>query len=297
MVANKPKMTRPKVYQFKLGDFTITNVLEGYIHREDMHPITGTNATADEVQAVAEANRLPFPNFEHNFVPSLVDTGDKLIALDPGFGARAHGPTTGWLNDLLPEAGYSLDDVDYVVVTHCHPDHIGNLTTADGSPTFPNAEIVFGRTEFDYWMKGENIPSFRPPTLKMFQEVCAPMADTARFVQPGDDIVTGVTAVDAFGHSAGHMAYHIESNGQELMIMSDTVAHYAVSLSHPEWHFGMDDNPEAAVVSRKRVLSQVADEKMAAIGFHMPFPSVGYVERRGDGFAWVPASYQMNLAS
>lgn len=295
MVANKPKMTRPKVYQFKLGDFTITNVLEGYIHREDMHPVTGTNATADEVQAVAEANRLPFPNFEHNFVPSLVDTGDKLIALDPGFGARAHGPTTGWLNDLLPEAGYTLDDVDYVVVTHCHPDHIGNLTTADGSLTFPNAEVVFGRTDFDYWMKGENIPSFRPPTLKMFQEVCAPMADTARFVKPGDDIVTGVTAVDAFGHSAGHMAYHIESNGQELMILSDTVAHYAVSLTHPEWHFGMDDNPEAAVVSRKRVLGQVADAKMAAIGFHMPFPSVGYVERRGDGFAWVAASYQMNL--
>lgn len=296
MVSNKPKMTRPKVYQFKLGDFTITNVLEGYIHREDMHPFTGKNVEAADIENVAQMYRLPFPQMEHNFVPSLVDTGDKLIALDPGFGEKAHAPTTGWLNELLPEAGYTLEDVDYVVVTHCHPDHIGNLQ-AGGQPTFPNAEIVFGRTEFDYWVKGENIPEFRPPTLKMFREVAEPMGERARFVEPGDDIVTGVTAVNAFGHSAGHMAYHIESKGQELMIMSDTVAHYAVSLSHPEWHFAMDDNPEAAAISRRRVLEQIVDGKMAAIGFHMPFPSVGYIDRHGDGFVWIPATYQMNLAS
>lgn len=296
MVANKPKMTRPTVYQFKLGDFTITNVLEGYIHREDMHPFTAKNVEAAEVEAVAAEYRLPFPLMEHNFVPSMVDTGDKLIAFDPGFGEKKRAPTTGWFNELLPEAGYTLEDVDIVVVTHCHPDHIGNLM-AGGQPTFPNAEIVFGRTEFDYWVKGENIPDFRPPTLEMFREVAEPMGEHARFIEPGDDIVTGVTAVDAFGHSAGHMAFHIESNGQELMIMSDTVAHYAVSLSHPEWHFAMDDNPEVAAVSRRRLLDQIAAAKMAAIGFHMPFPSVGYIERRGDGFVWLPASYQMNLAS
>ncbi len=296
MVANKPKMTRPSVYQFKLGDFTITNVLEGYIHREDMHPFTAKNVEAADVEAVAADFRLPYPKLEHNFVPSMVDTGDKLIALDPGFGENKRAPTTGWFNELLPEAGYTLEDVDIVVVTHCHPDHIGNLQ-AGGKPTFPNAEIVFGRTEFDYWVKGENIPEFRPPTLEMFRAVAEPLGEIARFVEPGDDIVTGVTAVDAFGHSAGHMAYHIDSNGQQLMIMSDTVAHYAVSLSHPEWHFAMDDDPETAAVSRRRVLNQVADDKMAAIGFHMPFPSVGYIDRRGDGFVWVPASYQMNLAA
>lgn len=295
MVANKPKMTRPTVYQFKLGDFTLTNILEGYAHREDMHPATATNATPEQVQAVAEENHLPFPKFEHNFVPTLVDTGDKLIALDPGFGDRKRGELTGWLNDLLPEAGYTLEDVDHVVVTHCHPDHIGNLTRSNGELTFPNAEIVFGRVDFDYWMKGENIPDFRPPTLEMFREVCSPMAETARFVEPGDDIVTGVTAVDAFGHSAGHMAYHIESKGQELMILSDTVAHFAVSLQHPEWHFSMDDDPETAAVSRVRVLDQVVDAKMAAIGFHMPFPSVGYIERYKDGYKWISAGYQMNL--
>ena len=155
--------------------------------------------------------------------------------------------------------------------------------------------MVFGRTDFDFWKKGENIPSFRPPTLKMFQEVCLPLEDKARFVKPGDDIVTGVTAVDSFGHSAGHMAYHIESNGKSLMLLCDTVAHFAASLQHPEWQFAMDDNPEKAVISRKRVLGQVADGQMAAIGFHMPFPSVGHIERFRDGFKWIPAAYQFNL--
>jgi glyoxylase-like metal-dependent hydrolase (beta-lactamase superfamily II) len=114
-------------------------------------------------------------------------------------------------------------------------------------------------------------------------------------VKPGDEIVSGVTAVDAFGHSAGHMAYHVESGGNELMIMSDTVAHFAVSIAHPEWKFGMDDDPDTAIVSRKRVLAQVADGKMAAIGFHMPFPSVGYIDQHDGGYVWVPHSYQYNL--
>ena len=86
MVANKPSMTRPTVYQFNHGDFVITNILEGFLLREDLHPVTGTNATAAEVEAVATRNHLPFPNFEHQFVPTLVDTGEKLIAFDPGFG-------------------------------------------------------------------------------------------------------------------------------------------------------------------------------------------------------------------
>lgn len=295
MVANKPAMTRPTVYQFRFGDFTITNILEGYAHREDMHPQLSTNATAEEIRAMAEENHLPFPKFEHQFVPTLVDTGAKLIAFDPGFGERAPLPFAGKYNERLALAGYDRNDVDYVVVTHNHPDHIGNVTTRAGEPTFPNAEIVFGRVDYAFWEKGENVPSFRPPTLAMFREVCLPLKERARFVEPGDDIVTGVTAVDAFGHSAGHMAYHIESNGNELMLLCDTVAHFGASLQHPDWHFAMDDNPEKAVVSRKRVLGRVADDRMAAIGFHMPFPSVGHVDRHKSGFKWIPAGYQFNL--
>ena len=92
MVAHKPKITRPTVYQFKLGDFTITNILEGFIQRDDMHPILATNGTADEIEAIAKAHKLPFPEMEHQFIPTLVDTGEQLIAFDPGFGDKKPGP-------------------------------------------------------------------------------------------------------------------------------------------------------------------------------------------------------------
>jgi glyoxylase-like metal-dependent hydrolase (beta-lactamase superfamily II) len=294
VVSNAPAMTRPTVYQFKLGDFVVTNILEGFLHREDLHPVTGTNASPADIEAIAKRNHIPFPQFEHQFVPTLVEANGKLIAFDPGFGDKSPQPNAGHYNDRLADAGYERSDVDIVVITHCHPDHIANLTNGD-ELTFPNAEIVFGTDEFDYWRKGENIPAHRPPTVAMFQKICEPLADQARFVMPGDDIVTGVTAVDAFGHSAGHMAYHIHDGGNELMIMSDTVAHFAVSIAHPEYKFGMDDDPDKAIVSRKRLLAQVADAKMPAIGFHMPFPSVGYIDTHGDGYAWVPHAYQFNL--
>ncbi|MBO6782757.1 MAG: MBL fold metallo-hydrolase, partial [Alphaproteobacteria bacterium] len=202
MVSNTPSMTRPTVYQFNLGDFVVTNILEGFLHRDDLAPVTGTNADPDDIKAVADLHRIPFPQFEHQFVPTLVEANGKLIAFDPGFGDKSPQPNAGHYNARLAGAGYELSDVDVVVVTHCHPDHIANLTSGD-SLTFPNAEIVFGEAEFDYWRKGENIPAHRPPTLEMFKKICEPLADQSRFVKPGDDIVTGVTAVDAFGHSAG----------------------------------------------------------------------------------------------
>ncbi len=158
MAANKPSMTRPTVYSFNHGDFVVTNILEGFLLREDLHPVTGTNASAEDVEAVATRHHLPFPNFEHQFVPTLVDTGEKLIAFDPGFGDKSPQPNAGHYNDRLADAGYERSDVDIVVVTHCHPDHIANLTHGD-ELTFPNAEIVFGETEFDFWKKAK---TFRP---------------------------------------------------------------------------------------------------------------------------------------
>lgn len=286
--------TRPHVYQFQFGESTITSLLEGHVTRDDLHPFVATNATADEVKAVAEQNHLPFPKLEHGFVTTLIQTKDKLIAFDPGFGENAPMPTAGYFNESLLQAGYSASDIDMVVISHSHPDHIGNLMT-NGAPTFPNAEIVYGQTEYDYWQRGENISDMRKPTLALFQKVAVPLADRMRFIEPDESIVSGLTAINAFGHSAGHLAFHFEQGNQRLLMLNDTVAHCAASFARPDWHFSMDDDPDMAALTRQRMLDMAATENIPIIGFHMPFPAIGHVEKTGNGYTYKPALYQFNV--
>jgi len=294
MTANTHNNTRPHVYQFKFGGSIITSLLEGHVQRNDLHPFVATNAPADDVEAVARQHHLPFPALEHGFVTTLIQTEEKLIAFDPGFGENAPMPTAGYFNQSLAQAGYSADDVNMVVISHSHPDHIGNLMT-NNEPTFPNAEIVYGRAEYDFWNRGEHISDMRKPTLALFQKVAVPLADRIRFIEPDESIVSGLTAVNAFGHSAGHLAFHFEDSNKQLLMLNDTVAHCAASFARPDWHFSMDDNPEAAALTRKRLLDMVATDDIPVIAFHMPFPAIGHVEKLDSGFAYRPALYEFNI--
>lgn len=294
MTTDSKPLIRPTVYQFKFGKFIITNILEGHVTRKDMHPFVATNATADQVKSVALQRQLPFPDLEHSFVCTVVQTPEKLIVFDPGFGQNSPMPTAGYFTRALISAGYANNDVDLVVISHSHPDHIGNLMT-DGKATFANAEIVFGRTEFDFWQRGEHVSELRKPTLALFNKVVLPLKDRMRFVEPDETIVSGLTTVNAFGHSAGHLVFHLESEGHQLMMLNDTVAHFVASFARPDWHFSMDDDPESAAISRQRVLDRVATDQIPVTGFHIPFPSLGYVESIDTGFCFHPASYQFNI--
>ena len=287
-------LNRPTVYQFAFGETVITNILEGYFHRADMHPFLATNAEAGDVEQLAQAHHLQFPAMEHNFVATIIKTPEKLIVIDPGFGGAAPAPSTGWFMHGMQAAGYAKEDVDIVLISHCHPDHIGNIST-DGIPTFPNAEIVIGRTEFEFWKRGENISEMRQPTLGLFGKVVLPLEADLRMIEPGDQIAPGLTAVNAFGHSAGHLVFRLSSAGKEMLLLNDTTPHYVTSFAHPEWHFSMDDDPQSAAKTRRRILDMAADENLPVIGFHIPFPSIGFVDRKGDGFEFVPATYQFQL--
>ncbi|MEP1209531.1 MAG: MBL fold metallo-hydrolase [Rhizobiaceae bacterium] len=290
------ELKRANLYQFKMGDCVITNILEGYFHRNDLHPFVATNAAASQVEALAADYQLPFPALEHNFVPSIIQTPDQLIVIDPGFGPAAPAPSTGWFMKGLEQAGYDAADVDIVLISHCHPDHIGNIAK-DGSPIFPNAQIVIGRAEFEFWKRGEDISEMRQPTLALFQKVLLPLEGQLKMIEPGDEIVAGLLAVDASGHSAGHLVFQLTSNGKSLLFLNDATPHYVASFANPDWHFAMDDAPEKAAISRRHILDMAVKENLPVIGFHLPFPSLGYVEKKGDGFEFRPATYQFNLPS
>ena len=140
----------------------------------------------------------------------------------------------------LAAAGYDPEDIDVVVITHGHPDHIGGLVEG-GKPVFPKARYVFGAAEFDFWKRGENVREARKFNRELFMKICVPLADRSTFIKPGDQVVPGITAVDAAGHSPGLLAFHIESNGKRFMITADTFTQYVMAVQRPN-AFEMDDD-------------------------------------------------------
>jgi len=293
--------TQPTVYRFKLGVFEVATILDSKGFREGLHPLYGANAPAEEVQALARANNIDANRIEHPNIPTLVNTGKEMILFDTGNGMlprdhealKARMPM-GNLAARLALLGYKPEDIDVVVLTHGHPDHIGGLTDS-GRPVYPNARYVFGAAEYDFWKRNEGVREARKFNRELFMKICEPLAPRATFIKPGDAVASGITAVDASGHSPGLMAFHVENGGKQLMITADTFTQYVMAVQRPDWYFDMDDDKDRAVATRKRILGQLAADKMFAIGFHMPYPGIGWVEQAGSGFRWVPHSYQLNL--
>jgi glyoxylase-like metal-dependent hydrolase (beta-lactamase superfamily II) len=292
---------RPGVFRFKLGNFEVATLLDGKSVRDKLHPNFGGNASADEVHALARANNIDTDRFEHCYTPVLVNTGRELVLFDTGNGNLARDIEAmrgrlppGELLQRLAEAGYKPEDIDVVVTTHGHPDHIGGLVD-QGKPVYPNARYVFGAAEFDFWKKGENVREARKGNRELFVKRCVPLAEQSTFVKPGDDVVTGITALDAMGHSPGLLAYHIQSEGQRFVIAADAVTHYVMAIQRPDWYFDMDDEKDKAVATRKRILDMLATDRVMMTAFHMPFPGVGWIERSGGGYRYVPQSYQLNI--
>jgi glyoxylase-like metal-dependent hydrolase (beta-lactamase superfamily II) len=300
MPARTQDEPQPSIFHVKMGGFAVTTMRDSRIVRTGLSPHHGGEAMADEVRRLARANRIDPDRYEHPFIPAMVHTGKQLVLFDTGNGTlaaereqlRGRVPD-GHLISRMGDAGYRPEDVDIVVITHGHPDHIGGLMR-NGAPAFPNARYVFGATEFDAWRRGD-VREFRKFNRELFMQLAAPLADRATFVKPGDDVVHGVRAVDAGGHSRGMMAYLIESEGRRLLIWADTCIHYAISLQRPDLEVDVDDDKARAAATRKRILDMCVTEELFVIGYHMPFPGIGFVERAGTGYRWVPHSYQLNL--
>ncbi len=292
---------RPTVYRFKLGDFEMMTVLDSFSVRDGLGSVHAGGAKPGEVEELAKLNNIDPSRFEHPFVPALVNTGKQVILFDTGNGTLAKDNEAlkgrvpdGNLVARLAQVGYKPEDIDIVAFTHCHPDHIGANFTG-GKPTFPNARYVIASAEFDYWKKGENISEARKPTKFQFDKLVAPLADKMTFIKPGDEVVAGIRAVDCAGHSAGLTGYQIESGGKPLLLWGDTCLHYVCGVQRPEWTIGFDDDQQKAVATRKRILAMTAAEKMMVVGFHMPFPSIGWILSTPMGHRWVAHSYQMNV--
>jgi glyoxylase-like metal-dependent hydrolase (beta-lactamase superfamily II) len=231
------------------------------------------------------------------FTVTVVNTGDQVILFDTGNGGNGFvpHPGAGDLRQLLAGAGVAPEQVDLVVMTHVHRDHMGGLIE-DPVAALPNARYVMPDNEYDFWSKPdlvslENLGG----NAKVVQSNVVPMASRTRFVRDGDEVVSGITAVGSNGQRPGHTSYHLESCGKRLLVLGDVSNHYMLSLQRPDWHVAFDMDKDMAVASRQKVLGMIAADRMPFIGYHRPPPAAGYLEVKGAGYRFVPVGYQLNL--
>jgi glyoxylase-like metal-dependent hydrolase (beta-lactamase superfamily II) len=286
----------PYIYRFRLGAFEVTTVLDGTMVRETINPPFATDQDDETIGALARENLLPEMAFENSFTVTLINTGAELVLIDAGNGPARRTVGAGFLRERLALAGYSPEDIDVIAFTHAHGDHIGGIWEGD-SLAFPNARYVMGAREHHCWTTGEDVPDRRADSRMAFLKTIPPLGDKLSTITPGEDVVPGIRAVEAYGHSPGHLIFEIESNGRSLIVWGDLCNHAVFSMQRPDWGVVFDDMPDRARETRRRMLGELADDRRLGIGFHMPFPAVGYVVRDGDGFRWVPVTYQLRLAA
>ncbi len=278
----------------KLGAFRITVIRDGFRAADKVNEAFGTDRPKEEVARLLADNFLPGDQFVNSFSPVLVETGTEKILFDTGMGEMGASFGAGRLVEGLAAAGVKPEDITIVVLTHFHPDHFGGLMSG-GKPAFLGARYVFGETEFAFWTAPDRKGTPAEKNHDMVMQTIHPLQDRATFLKEGDSVVSGITAMLAPGHTPGHMIFGVESEGRKLMLTADTCNHYVLSLQRPDWEVRFDADKAAAAASRRKVFDMIATDRLAFIGYHMPFPAVGFVEKSGPGYRFVPASYQFDI--
>jgi glyoxylase-like metal-dependent hydrolase (beta-lactamase superfamily II) len=278
------------VARYNVGSFEVNTLLDGAVTVGEPQKTFGMNVDADTFAEKSSESFIPADTFKAFFTPTLVNTGTELVLFDTGVGEGGR-PARGNMSAALESAGYTPEQVDVVVITHMHPDHIGGLMEG-GAPAFPNARYVIAQKEYDFWAGMD--PEANGVTKLMTKNV-KPLADKMTFLDEGGSVAGGITAMAAYGHTPGHTLYMLEDGGQQLLLAADLANHYVWSLARPDWEVRFDMDKEAAAATRKSVLGMLASDRIPFVGYHMPFPAVGYVATDGDGFRYVPASYQLSL--
>src|ERR1700726_3133815 len=290
--ARAPQVVKeqPSFYRFKLGTIEITVVSDGTL-AFPAETLWGDRA-GDARDLLTSTFHTPRPvGLQINTV--LVNTGDKLILIDAGCGVDKFQKTNGALLRNLAAAGYAPSDIDMILLTHAHFDHLWGISDHENSSLlFPSAEFVASETEVAFWsdpeLAGKLPPAQQPRVTQTNLKLASPRL---RLIKAGAEVAPGLTTFDTPGHTPGHISVHISSGREEMLLSGDVVVNSAVSFLHPDWPFGFDLDVPLATKVRMAFLDRAAAGKTLVGSYHLPFPGVGHVVRDGSAYRWLPADW------
>lgn len=285
-------------YRYKVGDIEVTVVSDG-ASTIALPDTLVANANKDDVNAALEKAFLPKDKFTFNFAPLVLNTGSKLVVVDTGNGPGAFANSKGNVGQFMTNsaaAGIDPKNVDIVVISHFHGDHINGLLTADGQPAFPNAEVMVPAAEFKYFMDDGEMGKQTTDRMKgVFANarrvIEAGLKKKVTPYEPGKEVAPGLLAVATNGHTPGHTSFVLSSGSDKVFIQSDLTNNPDLFLRNPGWHLMFDQDAAMAEASRRKALDMVVADKLRLQGFHFPFPANGYVEKDGNGYRLIPAPW------
>src|SRR6202790_756770 len=276
----------PGFYRLKVGDLEVTALFDG-TGVFDPHWLNGTNVTMNGVVKALHEDPHVLDVVDSGF---LINTGKQLILIDAGAGTWWGGGALGRLAGSLRSAGYTPEEVDIVLLTHLHSDHVGGLTTQDGKRVFPNAEVYVATAESSFCLSQEiaaKAPKDAQPFFQSAQAIAAPYIQAGKWhtFTGSEPIVDGMQIVSLPGHTPGHTGYEFSSKGQKVLFWGDVIHAQRVQLPHPEVTVVFDIGQTAAAATRNQLLAELAREDVLIAGPHMPFPALGRLRKEGSGYS------------
>jgi glyoxylase-like metal-dependent hydrolase (beta-lactamase superfamily II) len=276
--------------RMKLGAMEVIALNDGALRRPLGEEFV-TNAPLEQVKALLASQGLPTDYVDIPFTPFVIVAGGRRILMDTGF-ADNGPPSAGKLVANMAAAGLKPDDIDTIILSHYHGDHINGIRNKAGQLVFPKAKIMVPAPEHAFWMDDARMESAPPAMKGAFQNVrrvlaTVPADQLVRF-EPGAEVAPGITSVAAFGHTPGHTLFTVKSEGQSFAYVADLTNVPSLFARSPDWSVTFDMDKEMARATRRKIFDMVVKEKMMAGGFHFPFPAFGSIESAGNGYAFKP---------
>lgn len=287
-----PTLPANGVKRMKLGAMEVIALNDGALRRPLGEEFV-RNVPLEQVKALLASQSLPTDYVDIPFTPFLVVTPAGRFLLDTGF-ADNGPPTTGKLAAQLAAAGFKPEDIDHVVISHYHGDHINGLRKKDGSLTYPKAKVHVPAPEHAFWFDDAKMNAAPPAARGGFdnarQVIGSLPADILVQYEPGQELAPGIKAEAAFGHTPGMSMVSVQSEGQTFMYVADLTNVPSLFARSPDWAVQFDMDAEMARQTRRRVFDRLVRDKVMAGGYHFPFPAFGTIETAGSGYQFKPVA-------